>query len=413
MPRRPPCPAGHPSAAAGRQPGAWRSGLFPPRSARRATSRRARCLPPRPPSALRDCARRRRSWCSRRRRPAAGSGQQDGSCSVRKRGSSIACSSGGNEATGRGCAPSLTKRDVGQSAGRGRRPVRGRRRTGPDSALEGTRPARPCVGCQRPNVLPRDFTCEPAAFSLLLDSPAHAPSPPIVASGLGCESCVTRCSLHSVSPPIRIRSANRTGRRPSSCCHALPRAWGRWHAPESVREARRDVRAGPGARPPRSWSRRPERSVVIPSEVEGSAPRHPERSRRSCTWLGARASIFSRTAYYRKNDAPSLTRESMFPSTARGFAALGTGLVAAVLFGARAISGSSPAPTTLPDPAIDLPVATTTGEQTIVLGGGCFWGVEAVFERVKGVVSATSGYAGGTVASPNYMQVTTGTTGHA
>ncbi len=103
----------------------------------------------------------------------------------------------------------------------------------------------------------------------------------------------------------------------------------------------------------------------------------------------------------------------MFPSTARGFAALGTGLVAAVLFGARAISGSSPAPTTLPDPAIDLPVATTKGEQTIVLGGGCFWGVEAVFERVKGVVSATSGYAGGTVASPTYMQVTTGTTGHA
>ena len=103
----------------------------------------------------------------------------------------------------------------------------------------------------------------------------------------------------------------------------------------------------------------------------------------------------------------------MFPSSARGFAALGTGLVAAVLFGTRALSGSAASSTTLPDPTIDQPVAAAKGEQTIVFGGGCFWGVEAVFERVKGVVSATSGYAGGTVASPNYMQVTTGTTGHA
>ena len=102
----------------------------------------------------------------------------------------------------------------------------------------------------------------------------------------------------------------------------------------------------------------------------------------------------------------------MLPSSARGFAALGTGLVVAALFGARALSGSGPA-TTLPDPTLDQTVASAKGEQTIVLGGGCFWGVEAVFERVKGVVSATSGYAGGSVASPNYMQVTTGTTGHA
>jgi peptide-methionine (S)-S-oxide reductase len=103
----------------------------------------------------------------------------------------------------------------------------------------------------------------------------------------------------------------------------------------------------------------------------------------------------------------------MFPSTARGFAVLGTGLVAAMLFGARAISGSGPTATTLPDPTLDHPVAAAKGEQTIVLGGGCFWGVEAVFQRVKGVVSATSGYAGGTVASPSYRQVTSGRTGHA
>ena len=103
----------------------------------------------------------------------------------------------------------------------------------------------------------------------------------------------------------------------------------------------------------------------------------------------------------------------MFPTTARGFAALGTGLVAAALFGARAISGSASTTTTLPDPALDQPVAAAKGEQTIVLGGGCFWGVQAVFQHVKGVVSATSGYAGGSVSSPNYMQVSTGSTGHA
>ena len=50
---------------------------------------------------------------------------------------------------------------------------------------------------------------------------------------------------------------------------------------------------------------------------------------------------------------------------------------------------------------------------TVVLGGGCFWGVQAVFQHVKGVVSATSGYSGGTVANPTYEQVTTGRTGHA
>ena len=50
---------------------------------------------------------------------------------------------------------------------------------------------------------------------------------------------------------------------------------------------------------------------------------------------------------------------------------------------------------------------------TVVFGGGCFWGVQAVFQHVNGVVSATSGYAGGTVAKPGYEEVSTGNTGHA
>lgn len=52
-------------------------------------------------------------------------------------------------------------------------------------------------------------------------------------------------------------------------------------------------------------------------------------------------------------------------------------------------------------------------EQSIVLAGGCFWGVEAVFEHVKGVKSVVSGYAGGTTKAPTYELVSSGRTGHA
>ena len=52
-------------------------------------------------------------------------------------------------------------------------------------------------------------------------------------------------------------------------------------------------------------------------------------------------------------------------------------------------------------------------EEVIVLAGGCFWGIEAVFDHIKGVRSATSGYAGGTTKSPSYEEVSSGTTGHA
>ncbi|WP_319560236.1 peptide-methionine (S)-S-oxide reductase MsrA [Marispirochaeta sp.] len=54
-----------------------------------------------------------------------------------------------------------------------------------------------------------------------------------------------------------------------------------------------------------------------------------------------------------------------------------------------------------------------TDQATVVIGGGCFWCVEAVYERIEGITSAVSGYAGGTVENPTYKQVTTGTTGHA
>ncbi|HEX6598857.1 MAG TPA: peptide-methionine (S)-S-oxide reductase MsrA [Gemmatimonadaceae bacterium] len=54
-----------------------------------------------------------------------------------------------------------------------------------------------------------------------------------------------------------------------------------------------------------------------------------------------------------------------------------------------------------------------TQRDTAVFAGGCFWGVQAVFQHVKGVVTATSGYAGGRVANPSYAQVSTGRTGNA
>jgi peptide-methionine (S)-S-oxide reductase len=67
----------------------------------------------------------------------------------------------------------------------------------------------------------------------------------------------------------------------------------------------------------------------------------------------------------------------------------------------------------IPAPTLDAPLATAKGEQTAVLAGGCFWGIEAVFEHVKGVIGVKSGYAGGTANTADYETVSTGQTGHA
>lgn len=67
----------------------------------------------------------------------------------------------------------------------------------------------------------------------------------------------------------------------------------------------------------------------------------------------------------------------------------------------------------LPNPAADEPLSKTKGAQTVVLAGGCFWGIQAVFEHVKGVRSATAGYSGGSAQTAQYETVSTGETGHA
>ena len=73
------------------------------------------------------------------------------------------------------------------------------------------------------------------------------------------------------------------------------------------------------------------------------------------------------------------------------------GVVPAAGFDARSVVG------------VDKPAE----RDTVVFAGGCFWGVQAVFQHIKGVVTATSGYAGGRVANPSYEQVSTGRTGNA
>jgi peptide-methionine (S)-S-oxide reductase len=69
--------------------------------------------------------------------------------------------------------------------------------------------------------------------------------------------------------------------------------------------------------------------------------------------------------------------------------------------------------TTIPAATADAPLRHAAAKETAVFAGGCFWGTQSVFQRVKGVIETTAGYAGGTAATATYDQVTTETTGHA
>jgi len=70
-------------------------------------------------------------------------------------------------------------------------------------------------------------------------------------------------------------------------------------------------------------------------------------------------------------------------------------------------------PDSLPRAEVDARLASTAGRDTAVFAGGCFWGIDAVFKHVKGVINVTSGYAGGTLRNPSYEEVSTSATGHA
>jgi peptide-methionine (S)-S-oxide reductase len=88
-------------------------------------------------------------------------------------------------------------------------------------------------------------------------------------------------------------------------------------------------------------------------------------------------------------------------------------LAATVLLAACNFAGARSKPVALPDPKLDVPHAAKAGNEVAVFAGGCFWGVEAVFEHVRGVKAATSGYAGGSALTAHYAIVSTGRTGHA
>ena len=85
-------------------------------------------------------------------------------------------------------------------------------------------------------------------------------------------------------------------------------------------------------------------------------------------------------------------------------------MLAGWLWGATACSAKA---VPVPAPEFDAARSAISGRQTAVVAGGCFWGVQAVFEHVKGVISATSGYAGGSAKTADYETVSAGHTGHA
>ncbi len=88
-------------------------------------------------------------------------------------------------------------------------------------------------------------------------------------------------------------------------------------------------------------------------------------------------------------------------------------LLLAALVGAAACNAKASPAAPVPAPALDAPRTATAGQQTAVVSGGCFWGIQAVFQHVKGVISATSGYSGGSAKTAEYEIVSTGETGHA
>jgi peptide-methionine (S)-S-oxide reductase len=88
-------------------------------------------------------------------------------------------------------------------------------------------------------------------------------------------------------------------------------------------------------------------------------------------------------------------------------------MILTVLAAAIACNAGSEAAVAVPAAAVDASKAAAAGQQTAVIAGGCFWGIQAVFQHVKGVISATSGYSGGAATMADYETVSTGSTGHA
>src|ERR1700691_4983461 len=88
-------------------------------------------------------------------------------------------------------------------------------------------------------------------------------------------------------------------------------------------------------------------------------------------------------------------------------------IILTLMFAGAAACSAADLISAVPNPAVDASIAAAKSEQTAVVSGGCFWGIQAVFQHVKGVINATSGYAGGSSMTAHYEIVSTGATGHA
>ena len=104
----------------------------------------------------------------------------------------------------------------------------------------------------------------------------------------------------------------------------------------------------------------------------------------------------------------------MNTSVARiGFAILALAVAIVTFANRMSRSALAAAPSAVPVAIVDNKLASAPGQEVAVFAGGCFWGIQAVYQHVIGVKSAVSGYAGGHVTSPSYEEVSSGTTGHA
>ena len=81
--------------------------------------------------------------------------------------------------------------------------------------------------------------------------------------------------------------------------------------------------------------------------------------------------------------------------------------------GGMGVSAAAEKAFQLPAPALDTPAANQAGRETAVFAGGCFWGVQGVFQHTQGVLNAVSGYAGGDKSTASYDMIGSGRTGHA
>jgi peptide-methionine (S)-S-oxide reductase len=117
------------------------------------------------------------------------------------------------------------------------------------------------------------------------------------------------------------------------------------------------------------------------------------------------SSVLSKPAFRR----PQVSRASRFFRPASIFA----GLLLAAGIVVRGLPSAAESARSIPLPGLDEPASRQATSEVTVLAGGCFWGVQGVFQHVEGVTSAVSGYAGGAENTAHYEMVSSNTTGHA